>query len=709
MTVSNESARTSAVGTGAEQTVPFTFPITNNSDIVVTSRITATGVETLMAETTDYTVVNNGESGGSITTVTPFIANTLQIHIVRDTPNTQGTDLQRGGAFNANNVEAMSDKATKLTIENVDGLDRTLKFPTTDPSSSFADMPNSIDRANKVLSFDVNGIPTASDAVPEGSVSFSTYGEALVGLANAASNRDVLRLGTTDPVEFAAITGTTGTFSGAVSGTTGTFSGEISGTIATIDNLIAKGPMVDVVAFGADKAGVSESSAEIQAAMDSLSSGGVVFFPAGTYIIDTTLLIPNGVSLIGQLSSSTIKLKDSTTLGLDPLGGTARTMITMQNGWASTYFNIHIKDLTIDGNKANNSQAISAISMFLAHRSSVQNCEIKNVKTRHGIFARGFDEGLITGNKIHDFDGDGIDVVLSNYVNIIGNSVYDGGSVGGIGIELEGRTGTDLVTVRNAFINIIGNTVHDISGGHGILVIGTDGFTVNGNSVNAVKYNGIEVLGSNWGAITGNTIEDCSNTYPHSIDNGSCIRIWNEPLAGFGAAAQSKDLAIVGNFCRTAIGGSGGEGGGWGIEVLGDATATHQDIVITGNNTRTNTTGGIRVEHGIRVTEDVNINLETVKVSYDANSSYGFRSISGISGLSTGTTKANNLRGTVTFAGAATASVTFGTNEPDATYFLSISGDTEETFWWDTKAAGGFNLNSSNATSTAIVDWMLIR
>ena len=96
MTVSDQTNRISAVGTGAEQTVSFTFPIVSNDDITVTKRVTATGVETTLAETTDYTVVNNGESGGSITTVSPFVASSAEIHIVRATPKTQILDLVQG-------------------------------------------------------------------------------------------------------------------------------------------------------------------------------------------------------------------------------------------------------------------------------------------------------------------------------------------------------------------------------------------------------------------------------------------------------------------------------------------------------------------------------------------------------------------------------------------------------------------------------------
>ena len=303
MTVSNETNRTSAVGTGAEQIVPFTFPITKNSDIVVTSRVISTGVETLLSETTDYTVDNNGSSGGSITTVTPFVASTSQVHVVRDTPNTQLLDLVQGGEFSAERVESALDKNAKLTIENVDGLDRTLKFPTTDPASSFSDMPNSIDRANKNLTFDSTGKPTASVSVEEDSVSFTPIGEDIAGAANAASVRDIIELDTDDDVEFAGITGTTGTFSGAVSTTT-----------LTASDIITKSPWFDIRAYGAGtgETGATNATA-IQAAIDAAELvGGTVFFPPGVYETNAQLNVDAAVSIWGP--GATIKQSDSSNL-----------------------------------------------------------------------------------------------------------------------------------------------------------------------------------------------------------------------------------------------------------------------------------------------------------------------------------------------------------------------------------------------------------
>jgi hypothetical protein len=79
-----------------------------------------------------------------------------------------------------------------------------------------------------------------------------------------------------------------------------------------------------------------------------------------------------------------------------------------------------------------------------------------------------------------------------------------------------------------------------------------------------------------------------------------------------------------------------------------------------------------------------------------------------ILGISATSTAANNLRGSATLSGG-TATVTFGTAEPDSTYYLTLAGDADEVFRWGSKSTTGFTITSSNPSSTATVDWHLIR
>lgn len=67
--------------------------------------------------------------------------------------------------------------------------------------------------------------------------------------------------------------------------------------------------------------------------------------------------------------------------------------------------------------------------------------------------------------------------------------------------------------------------------------------------------------------------------------------------------------------------------------------------------------------------------------------------------------------GTATFATSGTKTVTFGTAQADTSYYLGLShnSDTGETIYVTSKLTTGFTLNSNNSSSTATVDWVLVR
>jgi hypothetical protein len=83
--------------------------------------------------------------------------------------------------------------------------------------------------------------------------------------------------------------------------------------------------------------------------------------------------------------------------------------------------------------------------------------------------------------------------------------------------------------------------------------------------------------------------------------------------------------------------------------------------------------------------------------------------LSRVGGISLTSTRARNLRGERSFAGASTTVVTFGTAEADADYYVALGGRANETFWVTGQSTSGFTINSSNPTSNAVVMWILIR
>ena len=163
-TTTNKTSGTT--GTGAAQTIAFNFPVFASTEVKVKKRLTSTGAETLLTVTTDYTVSLTGTgspnyTGGSITTVTPFVASTYTIHVYRETTETQSLDLIENDALPAETVEARFDKLFCLYADLKEKVDRSLKFPITD-SSLTSELPNSVDRASETCKFDASGNVTTA-------------------------------------------------------------------------------------------------------------------------------------------------------------------------------------------------------------------------------------------------------------------------------------------------------------------------------------------------------------------------------------------------------------------------------------------------------------------------------------------------------------------------------------------------------------------
>jgi hypothetical protein len=68
---------------------------------------------------------------------------------------------------------------------------------------------------------------------------------------------------------------------------------------------------VSVKDYGATGNGVTDDTAAIQAAINSLTNGGTVFFPAGTYMITSIALPYDGIALLGAGRQATILMKIS--------------------------------------------------------------------------------------------------------------------------------------------------------------------------------------------------------------------------------------------------------------------------------------------------------------------------------------------------------------------------------------------------------------
>jgi len=126
----------------------------------------------------------------------------------------------------------------------------------------------------------------------------------------------------------------------------------------SFDNLYVRGPRPwrDVVAFGADASGSTDSTVAIQAALDMAGEdGGVVLVPGGTYLVSARLVVPGGVWLTGSGAASVIKASNNH--GLLRTGG-GRAVIS---------------DLRLDGNDP---VAIQRDAVAVLH----SHCRVENVE-----------------------------------------------------------------------------------------------------------------------------------------------------------------------------------------------------------------------------------------------------------------------------------------------------------------------------------------
>jgi len=243
----------------------------------------------------------------------------------------------------------------------------------------------------------------------------------------------------------------------------------ISDTLAMLTNIhdditnIKKG-IYNVINYGADPTGVANSSTEIQAAVDAaLLTGGIVYFPIGTYLVNDSIVIDGG-----DVTSISVK-------------GESNKSIVKANGSNSVFYlkdviRFSMRDLMIYG-----VTGVGAKGFYGLHFDGVTYSNFLNVwvwyHPKHGIFSEGgcwgnvFTDCMIQYNTLDGVyavhDGTNENGNAYSFVNCrLGNNGDDGLqwaagelNVNGSTIENNGGSGIELgsriedVDVKGAFIS----------------------------------------------------------------------------------------------------------------------------------------------------------------------------------------------------------------------------------------------------------------
>ncbi len=246
MTISSTYAPVQYTGNGVTTVFAFPYEFYNSTDLIVKSTVITTGVTTTLASPTDYSVSGGSGSTGNVTFVSAP-ASTVRITIERSIPYTQGQDYQENTAFPAATIETGFDKSVIMAQQTKALSDYALKFETTDPSASIGTIPNSVARANAILSFDALGKPSAVTLASLGSINVSLTSpqtdDCLVYNAGVWNNKSVGNITasattatpvSTDLIPFADVSDSNNTKKSTISTILGLITGLANSALATM-------------------------------------------------------------------------------------------------------------------------------------------------------------------------------------------------------------------------------------------------------------------------------------------------------------------------------------------------------------------------------------------------------------------------------------------------------------------------------------------
>jgi len=299
---------------------------------------------------------------------------------------------------------------------------------------------------------------------------------------------------------------------------------------------------VNVIGAGADPSGITDSSTVIQNAINSLSSG-VVLFPPGTYLINTGLTMKPGVELKG-VGTNSVTLT---------AGNNSMTLISYLNNSAAYASNFVIENLTLSSNTKTGCTGIALQGSDTSHR--LNSVKINNVSL-NGAFNNGVYLNYSANNFLNNIAAqsvvNGIYINVCTDTNIVDCNVQNGT---GAGFKIQGNA-TDNANAFDEGTRLVGCTTNGQT--YGLYldtvnwgIVSGCSFTTNpsnGNSLYATgacqhwKFSGCE-FASGVG-IGGYGINIVSNTVQSLVFSGCEVA-----ASTFGLVSAGTDIVINGcNF-----------------------------------------------------------------------------------------------------------------------------------------------------------------
>jgi parallel beta-helix repeat protein len=120
--------------------------------------------------------------------------------------------------------------------------------------------------------------------------------------------------------------------------------------------------------FGALADGMTDDTAAIQAAINAAASGGTVFLPHGTYVVDpdVSLHLTSGVTLAGSGRKSILKIK--------PNSNVLDNLVKIENA-----DRVILRDFAVDGNRANQNPSDLIAVHYGVYVATSNDCRVDNL------------------------------------------------------------------------------------------------------------------------------------------------------------------------------------------------------------------------------------------------------------------------------------------------------------------------------------------
>lgn len=318
-------------------------------------------------------------------------------------------------------------------------------------------------------------------------------------------------------------TGTTGQvalYSGTNTVTGFTMSGDATITPAGVVTVTKAGTAINVRDYGAKGDGTTNDTAAIQSAITAAAAAGKpILIPAGIYRA-TSLTYPTGLAGITGAGRNNTILKR---INSDPAAN-----YLIQNGGAAID-GVYIAGLTIDGNKAANTQAGAGILLQNCSRIVIEDVTVQNATSPDGgasygwgIFISSTRDGangtVSVLRNVSSINNGGSGVVLSVLVTDldVDGCLIQGNGAWGILTDLAGATAASFarITVRGCAVNANAKTGIAMGGIRtGFLIDAAEDCVIADCKVANNKQYGIAWQGVR-GAITGNIVRANGNYTP---------------------------------------------------------------------------------------------------------------------------------------------------------------------------------------------------